>query len=201
MSKVFESVLLKRLNQFLDDNDIIISEQFGFRKQLSTNHQLVRVTELINDGFAKSESTGALFLDVAKAFHKILPDGLLLKIMKLGISAQLIKIFSSYHASRNFQIIHHCSLSNCIFLGKPMKNKKNLQLQPQKYKRKKNKSRGKKRQDPRANRPWGPAAGTTPTTRLPHHKRIQKVTENDSRYRRPRPHSAKKPTRTKMAKK
>ncbi|GBN68186.1 putative RNA-directed DNA polymerase from transposon BS [Araneus ventricosus] len=32
MSKVFESVLLKRLNQFLDDNNIITSEQFGFRK-------------------------------------------------------------------------------------------------------------------------------------------------------------------------
>ncbi|GBN91069.1 putative RNA-directed DNA polymerase from transposon X-element [Araneus ventricosus] len=41
VSKVFESVLLRRLNQFLDDNNIIISEQFGFRKKLSTNHQLV----------------------------------------------------------------------------------------------------------------------------------------------------------------
>ncbi|GBM30453.1 hypothetical protein AVEN_203024-1 [Araneus ventricosus] len=52
LSKVYESVLLKRLNQFLDNNNIIISEQFGFRKNLSTSHQLLRVTELIFDGFA-----------------------------------------------------------------------------------------------------------------------------------------------------
>ncbi|GBN75199.1 putative RNA-directed DNA polymerase from transposon BS, partial [Araneus ventricosus] len=103
MSKVFESVLLKRLNQFLDDNNIIISEQFGFRKNLSTNHQVVRVTELIHDGFEKSESTGALFLDVANAFDKIWHDGLLLKLKRLGVSAQFIKILRSYLTSRNFQ--------------------------------------------------------------------------------------------------
>ncbi|GBM88829.1 hypothetical protein AVEN_118239-1, partial [Araneus ventricosus] len=45
-------------------------------------------------------------------------------------------------------------------------------------------------QNPNPNRPWGPQL-EQPTTRLAHHKRIQKVTENDSRYRRPRPHSAK----------
>ncbi|GBM16645.1 RNA-directed DNA polymerase from mobile element jockey [Araneus ventricosus] len=108
LSKVFESVLLRRLNQFLDDNNIIISEQFGFRKKLSTNHQLVRVTELIHDGFEKSETTGALFLDIAKAFDKIWHDGLLLKLMRLGVSAQLIKILRSYLTSRNFQVrINH----------------------------------------------------------------------------------------------
>ncbi|GBM74695.1 putative RNA-directed DNA polymerase from transposon BS, partial [Araneus ventricosus] len=103
LSKVFESVLLRRLNQFLDDNNIIISEQFGFRKKLSTNHQLVRVTELIHDGFEKSETTGALFLDIAKAFVKIWHDGLLLKLTRLRVSAQLIKILRSYLTSRNFQ--------------------------------------------------------------------------------------------------
>ncbi|GBM35555.1 putative RNA-directed DNA polymerase from transposon X-element, partial [Araneus ventricosus] len=108
LSKVFESVLLRRLNQFLDDNNIIISEQFGFRKKLSTNHQLVRVTELIHDGFEKSETTGALFLDIAKAFDKIWHDGLLLKLMRLRVSAQLIKILRSYLTSRNFQVrVHH----------------------------------------------------------------------------------------------
>ncbi|GBN50257.1 hypothetical protein AVEN_39137-1 [Araneus ventricosus] len=78
----------------------------------------------------------------------------------------MIFVFKSTHyydeEEKMLKIIHHCSLSNCIFLGKPMKNKKNLQLQPQpqpqKYKRKKNKSRGKKRQDktPEPTGPGGP---------------------------------------------
>ncbi|GBN47667.1 putative RNA-directed DNA polymerase from transposon BS [Araneus ventricosus] len=104
LCKVFESVLLRRLSQFLDDNNLIISYQFGFQKQLSTNDQLVRVTELIDDGFEKSETTGALFLDIAKAFDKIWHDGLLLMLMRLVVSAQLIEILRSYLTSRNFMV-------------------------------------------------------------------------------------------------
>ncbi|GBN27536.1 putative RNA-directed DNA polymerase from transposon BS [Araneus ventricosus] len=112
LSKVYESVLLKRLNQFLDNNNIIISEQFGFRKNLSTSHQLLRVTELIFDGFAKSETTGALFLDVAKAFDKIWHDGLLAKLIRLSCSAQFIKITHSFLTSRNFRVRVNNILSN-----------------------------------------------------------------------------------------
>ncbi|GBO20276.1 RNA-directed DNA polymerase from mobile element jockey [Araneus ventricosus] len=104
LSKVYESVLLKRLNQFLDNNNIIISEQFGFRKNLSTSHQLLRVTELIFDGFAKSETTGALFLDVAKAFDKIWHDGLLATLMRLSCSVQFIKMTHSFLTSPVFNI-------------------------------------------------------------------------------------------------
>ncbi|GBN50740.1 putative RNA-directed DNA polymerase from transposon BS [Araneus ventricosus] len=117
LCKVFESVLLRRLNQFLDDNNLIISEQFGFQKQLSTNQQLVRVTELIHDGFKKSETTGALFLDIAKAFDKIWHDGLSLKLMRLGVSAQLIKILSSYLTSRNFKVRVNNIISTPILSG------------------------------------------------------------------------------------
>ncbi|GBL92463.1 RNA-directed DNA polymerase from mobile element jockey [Araneus ventricosus] len=112
LSKVYEFVLLKRLNQFLNNNHIIISEQFGFRKNLSTSHQLLRVTELIFDGFAKSETTGALFLDVAKAFDKIWHDGLLAKLMRLSCSAQFIKITHSFLTSRNFRVRVNNILSN-----------------------------------------------------------------------------------------
>ncbi|CAL1267288.1 unnamed protein product [Larinioides sclopetarius] len=112
LSKVYESVLLKRLNQFLDDKKIIISEQFGFRKNLSTSHQLLRVTELIYDGFEKSETTGALFLDEAKAFDKIWHDGLIAKLMRLSVSTQLIKIIHSFLHSRSFRVRINNTLSS-----------------------------------------------------------------------------------------
>ncbi|GBM31564.1 putative RNA-directed DNA polymerase from transposon BS [Araneus ventricosus] len=112
LSKVYESVLLKRLNQFLENNNIIISEQFGFRKNLSTSHRPLCVTELIFDGFAKSETTGALFPDVAKAFDKIWHDGLLATLMRLSCSAQFIKITHSFLTSRNFRVRVNNMLSN-----------------------------------------------------------------------------------------
>ncbi|GBO31671.1 putative RNA-directed DNA polymerase from transposon BS [Araneus ventricosus] len=83
-----------------------------FQKNLSTSHQLLRITELIFDGFAKSETTGALFLDVAKAFDKIWHDGLLAKLMRLSCSAQFIKITHSFLTSRNFRVRVNNILSN-----------------------------------------------------------------------------------------
>ncbi|GBN10506.1 putative RNA-directed DNA polymerase from transposon BS [Araneus ventricosus] len=112
LNKLYESLLLKRLNQFLDINHIIISEQFGSRKNLSTSHQLLYVTVLIHDGFANFETTGALFLDVAKAFDKIWQDGLLAKFMRLSCSAQFIKITHSFLTSRTFRVRVNNILSN-----------------------------------------------------------------------------------------
>ncbi|GBN83041.1 hypothetical protein AVEN_39394-1 [Araneus ventricosus] len=58
--------------------------------------------------------------------------------------------------NREQLIIHHCSLSNCIFLGKPMKNKKNLQLQPQNINGKKIKAEARKDKTPEPTGPGGP---------------------------------------------
>ncbi|GBL93978.1 hypothetical protein AVEN_76699-1 [Araneus ventricosus] len=59
-----------------------------------------------------SETTGALFLDVAKAFDKIWHDGLLATLMRLSCSAQFIKITHSFLTSRNFRVRINNILSN-----------------------------------------------------------------------------------------
>ncbi|GFW99311.1 RNA-directed DNA polymerase from mobile element jockey [Trichonephila clavipes] len=82
LSKVYEFVLLQRLNQHCAAANFIIPQQCGFRPKCSTVHQLLRVTELIHSGFAKHEATGILFLDIAKAFDKIWHDGLLIKLIR-----------------------------------------------------------------------------------------------------------------------
>ncbi|GFW38947.1 probable RNA-directed DNA polymerase from transposon X-element [Trichonephila clavipes] len=83
LSKVYEFVLLQRLNQHCTAVNFIIPQQWGFRPKCSTVHQLLRVTELMHSGFAKHEATGILFLDIAKAFDKIWHDGLLIKLIRL----------------------------------------------------------------------------------------------------------------------
>ncbi|GFT55219.1 RNA-directed DNA polymerase from mobile element jockey [Trichonephila clavipes] len=61
LSKVYEFVLLQRLNQHCAAFNFIIPQQCGFRPKCSTVHQLLRVTELIHSGFAKHEATGYTF--------------------------------------------------------------------------------------------------------------------------------------------
>ncbi|GFU96668.1 RNA-directed DNA polymerase from mobile element jockey [Trichonephila clavipes] len=104
LSKVYEFVLLQRLNQHCAAVNFIIPQQCGFRPKCSTVHQLLRVTELIHSGFAKHEATGILFLDIAKAFDKIWHDGLLIKLIRLDFPAPLIKSIHSFLSHRSFRV-------------------------------------------------------------------------------------------------
>ncbi|GFW56117.1 probable RNA-directed DNA polymerase from transposon X-element [Trichonephila clavipes] len=104
LSKVYEFLLLQRLNQHCAAFNFIIPEQCGFRPKCSTVHQLLRVTELIHSGFAKHEATGILFLDIAKAFDKIWHDGLLIKLIRLDFPAPLIKSIHSFLSHRSFRV-------------------------------------------------------------------------------------------------
>ncbi|GFV12141.1 transposable element Tc3 transposase [Trichonephila clavipes] len=70
LSKITEKIIQKRLCQHLTDNDILIPQQHGFRAGLSTSHQLLRVVEYIKTGFRDRKSTGAVFLDIQKAFDR-----------------------------------------------------------------------------------------------------------------------------------
>ncbi|GFU96931.1 probable RNA-directed DNA polymerase from transposon X-element [Trichonephila clavipes] len=104
LSKVYEFVLLQRLNQHCTASNFIIPQQCGFRPKCSTVHQLFRVTELIHSGFAKHEATGILFLDIGKAFDKIWHDGLLIKLIRLDFPSPLIKSIHSFLSNRTFRV-------------------------------------------------------------------------------------------------
>ncbi|GFV15295.1 RNA-directed DNA polymerase from mobile element jockey [Trichonephila clavipes] len=69
LGKVAEKIILKRLYHHVEENNILIPEQHGFRPDLSTTHQLLRVVETIKSGFKNKKSTGAVFLDIQKSLR------------------------------------------------------------------------------------------------------------------------------------
>ncbi|GFW35718.1 RNA-directed DNA polymerase from mobile element jockey [Trichonephila clavipes] len=71
LSKLAEKVILSRLNDHLERENILIPEKHGFRPHLSTSHQLLKVVEFIKEGNNKDECTAAVFLDVQKAFDRV----------------------------------------------------------------------------------------------------------------------------------
>ncbi|GFW61066.1 RNA-directed DNA polymerase from mobile element jockey [Trichonephila clavipes] len=71
LSKLAEKVILARLNDHLERENILIPEQHGFRPRLSTSHQLLRVVEFIKEGNNKDECTAVVFLDIQKAFDRV----------------------------------------------------------------------------------------------------------------------------------
>ena len=104
ISKILERVLLRRINDHLDENNIIPNQQCGFRTGRSTSHQLIKVIKTARESIKRKKSTGMIFLDVEKAFDRVWHNGLLYKMIKLGFPLPLIKTVRSFLSERTFSV-------------------------------------------------------------------------------------------------
>lgn len=60
LSKIFDKLLLSRLNKHISDNEIIPASQFGFRSEHSTVHQLNRLVNIVKHNRDIKRSTGLI---------------------------------------------------------------------------------------------------------------------------------------------
>ena len=104
LSKIFEKVILTRLQQHTVTDEIIPPFQFGFREGHSTSHQVRRVVNYIKEGFRVKKSTGMIMLDLTSAFDSVWHDGLIFKLAALNYPRYLISIVNSYITERTFQV-------------------------------------------------------------------------------------------------
>jgi len=82
---------------------LLRNEQFGFRPRHSTSLQLARLFERITRNFGEKRLTGAVLLDVAKAFDTVWIDGLLYKLTLLNFPSYIFQTISSYLRGRTFE--------------------------------------------------------------------------------------------------
>lgn len=103
MSKVFEKLLLRKLEPIIINQCIIPDHQFGCRKQHSTIEQVHRVVAEIQHALENKKYCSAVFLDVSQAFDKIWHEGLLYKLQK-NLPLQLFNLLKSYLSERKFKV-------------------------------------------------------------------------------------------------
>lgn len=109
-SKIFESLLYKRLIDILTNAQIIPDHQFGFRTHHSTIHQLHRVTDFISTALEQKLYATGVFLDVAQAFDRVWHQGLLFKL-KAILPPTYYLILQSFLSDRFFSVRHGSELS------------------------------------------------------------------------------------------
>jgi hypothetical protein len=78
-------------------------EQFGFRSRHSTSFQLARLVERITRNFGRKRPTGAVFLDVAKAFDNVWIDDPLYRLPLLNFPSFIVHTISSHLRGRTFE--------------------------------------------------------------------------------------------------
>lgn len=103
LSKVFEKVLLSRINIIIERQKIIPNHQFGFRSNHSTIDQVHRITNEIETSLENKQICSAVFLDVAQAFDKVWHEGLLFKL-KSNLPRNYYLILKSYLSQRFFRV-------------------------------------------------------------------------------------------------
>jgi hypothetical protein len=103
IGKLFEKILLARILHEVSERGLIRDEQFGFRSRHSTSLQLDRLVERIIRNFGEKRLTGAVFLDVTKAFDTVWIDGLLYKLTLLNFPSYIAHTISSYLLGRTFE--------------------------------------------------------------------------------------------------
>lgn len=104
LSKLFEKVILTRLLEFADGNNVFLREQFGFRKGYSTTHQLSRVTNIIKRNKSVAKTSVMALLDIEKAFDNVWHDGLIYKLQQCNFPAYIVRIIHNYLRDRSFQV-------------------------------------------------------------------------------------------------
>ncbi|GFY08635.1 probable RNA-directed DNA polymerase from transposon X-element [Trichonephila clavipes] len=111
LSKITESIILTRLKNIININKTINPNQYGFTNKLSTLHPLLNLTEAISEGFQRKKSTGAVFLDIQKAFDRVWLTGLTFKLITYNIPHPFC-LLHSYNSDRSYQVRVKDTLSN-----------------------------------------------------------------------------------------
>ncbi|UYV72398.1 hypothetical protein LAZ67_9002947, partial [Cordylochernes scorpioides] len=104
IGKIYERIILRRLQRYLDNSNFIIPQQFGFRRGHSTTHQLIAVMDYIQIRRSHKEVVGAVFLDFAKAFDKVWHNGLIKKLTKHQFPSDIINFMQNYLQGRTFSV-------------------------------------------------------------------------------------------------
>ena len=110
ISKIIEKLVHRQLYEFLEFNNHLYTNQFGFRNLHSTNHALITITEKIRKAIDNGEVTCGAILDLQKAFDTIDHEILLSKLEHYGIRGVPLKWFKTFLTQQH----QYVSIKNSI---------------------------------------------------------------------------------------
>lgn len=104
LSKVTEKVVNKRLIAYLENNNMLSSNQYGFRENRSTSDAVLLLTDKITKYLDMGEKCLGVFLDLQKAFDTVSVEVLLTKLENVGVRGVAWLWFRDYLTNRKQRV-------------------------------------------------------------------------------------------------
>ena len=111
VSKVIEKIVHKQLMNFLDENKLLSTRQFGFRAKMSTELAATLLLDDVRNNVDKGKLVGAVFIDLSKAFDTISHSKVLTKLPSYGIDDKELRWLEDYLFNRPAQVNYNGVLS------------------------------------------------------------------------------------------
>ncbi|KAJ1524620.1 hypothetical protein ONE63_011104 [Megalurothrips usitatus] len=104
LGKLLERIIAKRLTEYLEENDLLNVQQYGFRRQHSTTHALMEFSDVATLAMSLGKHLGAVLLDASEAFPTMNHALLLHKMAALKFSPATVKLVKRYLEDRPFTV-------------------------------------------------------------------------------------------------
>ena len=100
ISKIFESVIHEQLSEYFIANDLFCPQQYGFRKNSSTELAALELLDRVLGQMDKHKIPINFHIDLSKAFDSLRHDILLDKLSYYGITHPAKKLIESLKQSK-----------------------------------------------------------------------------------------------------
>ena len=117
--KTMERMVNTRLTWHLENKNILIEEQAGFRKGGCTEDQITLISQSIEDGFQEKKNTVAVWVDMEKAFDRVWKKGLSYKLQKYGVIGKMHQWITEYLRDRKARVKIQDHTSHTLKEGVP----------------------------------------------------------------------------------
>ena len=116
--KLLEKLMANRLVTFLEKNNLLFGNQFGFRSNHSTDYALLSIIDKIQTAIADdSDYSCGIFLDFSKAFDTVDHNILIKKLDYYGIRGTAKNWFISYLSNRQQSVTINNSKSDPVTIS------------------------------------------------------------------------------------
>src|SRR6201990_3593624 len=119
LSKVFESILNRKIWKHLNSSNIICDRQYGFRKKRSTGDLLSLPSDSWSSALRHFGESFAVALDISKAFDRVWHKALISKLPSFGIYPSLCDLLSDFLSGRSIAAVvdgHRSSFKSIILV-------------------------------------------------------------------------------------